>query len=220
VVATPDIDALTERVRRAGARHWLEAPGDEVPFARLWMGAAAGDIADYDAAADAGLRFEFIPSNSAAFSPELFRAPADKPQPGDAGLRRIRFRSFLVRDLSETLRRLEAVFGWTPDGPVREEAARGYRFAEMSANHLHGAGLRIAEAFDPDTPVGRDFATQGPGPYAITIAAFDLEAMAAALSERGAAFHRLPAGRYEQEAIVLDVALGAPIVLVPDALHR
>jgi len=216
VVATPDLPALVERVRAAGARHWLQPAGKEVGFDRLWIGTAQGDTADYDGAVDSGLRLEFVPSSAAALPPEAFRRPADRPQRGDAGLRRIRYRSFLVDDLSQTLRRLEAVLGWTPDGPVREEPSRGYRYAEMSLNHSHGAALRVAETFDPDLPVGRDYVTQGPGAYAITIGAFDLQAMAAALTERGAPFHWVPAGRYEPEAIVLDVSLGAPILLVPD----
>jgi hypothetical protein len=184
------------------------------------MGLREGDVADYDPAADDGFRFEFIPSNSSAFSPKLFQTPVDTPQPKDAGLRRILGRSFLVADIDQTLRRLEALFGWTPGGPVREEKTRGYRCVEMSRNHAHGAALRLVQPFDPDSLVGRDFAAQGPGPYAITIAALDLETLACALIDRGASARRLPAGRWEPEAILPDGALGAPIVLVPDEARR
>jgi hypothetical protein len=216
VVATPSVEALAERAARAGARCWFQAPAPEVPFARLWMGAAAGDLADYDPGADGGFRFEFIPSDSPAFSAKLFQPPVDEPRPGELGLRRIRSRAFLVADINATLRRLEAVFDWAPAHPVRDEAQRGYRFVDMSANHAHGAALRLIQPVDADTPTGRDFAAQGPGPYAITLSAFDLEATAADLAARGVPHRRIAPGRWEPEAVIPDAALGAPIALTPD----
>src|SRR5690606_22405395 len=99
VVATPDLPGLVERVRRSGARHWLQPAGEQVTFDRLWMGAGVGAVGDYDPTADGGFRFEFIPSNSQAFSPRLFEAPQDEPRKGEVGFRRIRRRSFLVADL-------------------------------------------------------------------------------------------------------------------------
>src|SRR5690606_18400920 len=114
-------------------------------------------------------RFEFIPSNSAAFSPRLFETPHDEPRKGEVGFRRIRRRAFLVADLDATLRTLERVFGWEPAHPVREEASRGYRFAVMSLNHPHGAALMLVQPTDPDGLAGRTLATQGPGPWAIFV---------------------------------------------------
>ncbi len=218
VVAVPDLDALAERVRAQGLRAWFEPMGENVPFDKLWMGSAVGDIGDYDPTADDGFRFEFIPSNSVAFSPKLFETPTDTPRPGETGFRRIRHRAFLVADLDASLRALETKFGWSPAGAVRDEPGRGYRFADMSANHGHGAGLRLVQAADPDSATGRDFAAQGPGPYTITIAAYDLAATAADLEARGTAFTRLAASAGEPEALVPDLGeVGAPFVIVPDA---
>jgi hypothetical protein len=218
VVATPDLPGLVERVRRAGARHWLQLKDDKIPFDRLRAGVPEGDLADYDPAADGGFRFTFIPSDCPAFPPEVFRRPHDKPQRGDPGMRRIRARTFLVNDIDESLRRLEAVFGWTPADPVREEPSRGYRFVSMSSNHPHGATLRLIQATNPDTRVGRDFAAQGPGPYVITIVTYDLDAMEAALADRGAPARRLEPGKWDSGAILPDGALGAPFLLVDDEL--
>ena len=86
----------------------------------------------------------------------------------------------------------------------------------MSANHAHGATLRLVQATDPDFQAGRDFAAQGAGPYTITIAAFDLDATAADLARRGLAHHRLAAGRWEPEALIPDTELVRPIAIIPD----
>ena len=218
VVAVPDMAALAERVRSRGLRAWFQPQDDEVPFDKLWMGAVPGDIHDYRPEADLGFRFEFIPSNSVAFSPKLFETPTDTPRPGETGFRRIRHRAFLTADIDATLRGLAENFGWEPGHPVREETDRGYRYVDMSANHAHGAALRLVQAVDPDSAAGRDFAAQGPGPYTITIAALDLEATAADLKTRGTRFKRLEAGRFEPEAIIPNLGeVGVPIVLVPDS---
>jgi hypothetical protein len=220
VVAVPDLPQLVERVRRSGARHWLQPAGDQVTFDRLWMGAGVGDLGDYDPAADGGFRFEFIPSNSSAFSPRLFETPQDEPRKGEVGFRRIRRRAFLVADLDAALSTLERVFGWEPAHPVREEPSRGYRFAVMSLNHPHGAALMLVQPTDAHGVAGRALATQGPGPWAIVVAAFDLEATFADLTARGAPVRRLPAGAYEPEALVpqLSPTLDAPIIITPDGL--
>lgn len=220
VVATPAIEALAERVRRQGVRHWFQPKTEQVPFDRLWMGSPPGDLGDYDPDADGGFVFEFIPSNSSAFGPKLFERPHDEPRPGATGFRRIRRRAFLVADLDAKLRKLEDVFGWTPARPVRDEPSRGYRFATMAANHAHGAALRLVEPTDPDSLAGRTLADQGEGPWAITIAAYDLEATFADLEARGVAVRRLPAGAFEPEALIpsLSPELSAPIEIVPDGL--
>lgn len=218
VVATPDLDALAERLRSKGLRAWFQPKAEEVPFDKLWVGAVPGDIADYRPDADFGFRFEFIPSDSSAFAPKLFVKPVDEPRLGETGFRRIRHRAFLVADIDAMLHGLAENFGWEPAHAVRDEPGRGYRYVDMSANHGHGAGLRLVQATDPDSAAGRDFAAQGQGPYTITIAAFDLEATAADLTARGTTFTKLAAGRTEPEALVphLD-ELGVPVTLVPDS---
>lgn len=218
VVATPAMAELVERVRRAGALHWHQPPAEDVPFERLWMGSPVGDLATYNPEADGGFVFEFIPSGSSAFPPKLFETPNDAPRPGETGFRRIRSRAFLVADLDAKLRKLETTFGWEPAHPVREEPGRGYRFVTMAANHGHGAALRIVQPTEPDSAAGRALADEGPGPWAITLAAFDLEATAADLISRGVSFRRTPAGKHEPEALIpeLSPTLDAPIVIVPD----
>jgi hypothetical protein len=221
VVATPDMTNLVEKVRKSGARHWLQPPAEDVTFERLWMGIGPHEAADYDAAADGGFRFEFIPSDSPAFPPKAFTRPLDEAKPGEVGMRRIRYRAFLVADLDASLRRLEAVFGWEPAHPVRSEPRHGLRFATMSANQPHGAHLRLIEAMDPDTAVGADYAAQGPGPYTITLSAFDLEASAADLSLRQTAFKRVEPGLYTPGALVpiLSPGLGAQFAIIDDGMN-
>jgi len=221
VVATPDIVALAERVRRAGVRHWFQEPAQDVPFQRLWLGVPVGHVGDYDPdAGDGGFRFEFLPSNSSAFSPKLFQRPEDEPRPGEAGFRRIRHRAFLVGDIDASLATLERVFGWEPAHAVTDEPSRGYRFVDMSANHGHGATLRLVQATDPDSAAGRTFAAEGPGAWTITVAAYDLDATAADLAARGTAFRRLAPGKAEPEALVPDLTGGlqGAITLVPDSI--
>lgn len=198
VVATPDIDALAERVRRAGLRHWLQPPAEDVPFARLWMGVADGDLARYQPEADGGFMFEFIPGEPPAFSAKQFAGGRDE-NPVAGAYERIHSRAFLVADLDQTLRHLERGFGWTPDQDVHEEA--GYRFAVMSANVAQGARLRLMEARDPDSEIGRDYAQWGKGPYTITIGVHGLAAKADDLRTRGTDFVRHQAGRHNPERL-------------------
>ena len=193
VVAVPDMARLVERVRASGVAHWLQEPAEDVPFQRLWMGAAPGDLGHYTAAADCGLRIEFIPSDSNAFSPKLFVTPVDEPRPGEVGYRRIIARDYGVADLDAALAHMDRVFGWDAAHGVRDVPERGYRYATMAANHAHGAALRLVE----QTGGGA-----GPGPLAIVIAAFDLEATAQDLERRGTRFVRLRATAHEPEALV------------------
>jgi hypothetical protein len=215
VVATPRIDELAERLARQGVRHWFQHPADS--FRRIWLGSPADDLGDYDPSADGGFRFEFIPSQSEAFTPKLFQHPVDEPRPGQAGFRRIKHRAFLVEDLDASLRKLDATFGWEPAGPVRDEPGRGYRFALMSANFAHGAVLKLVQPTDPDAGAARDLEAQGPGPYTIGISVYDIEATAADLAARGVAFERLAAGAAEPETLSLNLPdVGAPLALIPD----
>ena len=215
VVATPCIDELAERLARQGVRHWFQHPADS--FRRIWLGSPEGDLGEYDPSADGGFRFEFIPSDSEAFTPKLFQTPVNEPRPGQTGFRRIKHRAFLVADIDATLRQLETAFGWASAGPVQSEPGRGYRFVDMSANYTHGAVLRLVQPTDPDGRAGRDLRAEGPGPYTIGIAAYDLEATAADLSARGAAFESLAPGAAEPEALLLSLPdLGAPVALIPD----
>jgi hypothetical protein len=215
VVATPCIDALAERLARQGVRHWYHYP--EGSFRRIWLGSPEGDVGDYDPSVDGGFRFEFIPSDSEAFTPKLFQHPVDEPRPGETGFRRIKHRAFLVADIDASLRRLETLFGWDAAGAVRDEPGRGYRFVEMSANFTHGAVLKLVQPTDPDGRAARDLKAEGPGPYTIGIAAYDLAATAADLTDRGVTFDRLPAGSAEPETLLITLPdLGAPIALTPD----
>ena len=218
VVATPVLDEVVERVRRAGVAHWLQPATDHVPFDRLWLGSPPGDLGKYDRAADGGFVFEFIPSNSSAFAPGLFAAPQDEPKLGQAGYRRIVHRSFVVADLDAKLRLLADVLGWLPAHEVRDEPSRGYRFVTMTANHAHGAALRIVQPTSADSTAGRTLASQGEGPWAITLSAYDLSVTVADLRARGVHVDEFPAGQFEPEALVphLSSEIDAPFVIVPD----
>lgn len=215
VIVTSELDSVIARVRESGRRHFYQGPPDMPGFPRIWLGIASADHVDYRAQADCGLRLEFIPRGASSFSVEHVDTTPDTPRPGEAGIRRILSRDFLVEDLDAVLRDLDATFGWQPDHEVREEPGRGYRFASMSRNFPQGAGLRLIQATDPDTKIGREFKSEGPGPYSIVCSVFDLDATAADLEARQTDFTRASAGRHEPEALhVLSPNLGAPFVFV------
>jgi hypothetical protein len=215
VVVTSELDAVVERARRSGRRHWFQSPPEMPGFPRLWMGIVGADHADYDPTADCGLMLEFIPRGASTFSVQEIDPSPDIPRPGEAGIRRVAFRDFLVRDLDAALRDLQETFAWEPAHEIREEPERGYRFAPMSTNHPQGASLRLIQAIDPSSQTGKDFAGEGHGPYTIVCSVYDLDATAADLTARNTPFIRLPAGKHEPETIsVLSANLGAPFALI------
>lgn len=217
VVVTSELDAVVARARELNLRHWFQTPPDHPGFPRLWVGIPNSDHKDYQPDDDCGLMLEFIPFGASAFSVTEVDTAPDLPHPGEVGMRRVQYRDFLVRDVDACVQTLSTNFGWKAAGPVADDPARGHRIVTMSANYRQGARLRLVEPTNPDLQPARDMAAEGPGPYTITIAVFDLEATAADLESRGTPFDRLPATPHAPETLViLDTELGAPFHLIPD----
>lgn len=205
VVVTPRMDDLIDHVRKAAVRHWLQVANDEVPFDRLWIGAAEGDPGDYDRSADAGLIIEVLPSNAPTYFPQFTtKVPPEPENPADGDFIQIVSRAHFTDDLDATLKTLERNLAWEPAGPIIEDRAAGYRFASMSYNYAHGAKLKLVEPLDVDSYVGRYYSAWGPGPYAIRFAVYGLEAKAAELEERGTGFTRLSATKHTPELLAPD----------------
>jgi hypothetical protein len=211
VVATQELDRLHEHVQRLGVRHWLEIPvHDKTPFPRLWTGVTADEPCRYLPDDDAGLMFEFIPSDSAAFTPKLFQTPAPEPvDPTPGQMIRVLSRAFIVDDIDGALQTLSKNFLWEPEGSVIEDRSAGYRSVVMSRNFVQGAALKLVEPLDAENPVGEYAAKWGSGPFTIRVAVHNLEAKCDDLSLRGTPFVERAPTDYEPARLLIDPAATA-----------
>jgi hypothetical protein len=120
--------------------------------------------------------------------------PADTafaPEPRDSGpgeMVRVTARGYIVRDLDDTLRRLDRNFGWEPPGAVEALADAGYRRARLTFGMPHSASLDVIQPTQWDSPTGHYLHNWGPGPYSFRIAVTGLAAKADDLRERGTDF--------------------------------
>jgi hypothetical protein len=155
-------------------------------FTRLWVGISPDEPTKYDASFDSGLRIEVLPFDYFGI------AEAGKPldeleaEPGD--MLRVVERSFLVEDLDLTVGTLDQSLGWRPASAIEEDPRSGCRRATFNCQLGHGASLLLLEPFSFGTFEGSFFQRWGPGPYSITIAVYDLDAKAAAMSGHGIPF--------------------------------
>jgi hypothetical protein len=201
-VAAADVDALIERVRSRGLRHWVQPSTDTFPFQRLWMGITADELAGYDAAVDGGLVLEVVDTATTGVRAEFFdatTAPPDDNAPGT--MVRTAARCVLVDDLDHTLERLVDCFDWEPErGPEQgEEGSRrahlGFRLAQSACvDLLEPAGDGEAATFLRDW---------GPGIWSVRIAVSDLEAKAEDLRARGTPFTIERTGFEHPETVLL-----------------
>jgi hypothetical protein len=198
-VAAPDVEALIERVRGLGLRHWVQPASGEYPFLRLWMGITAEDLADYHSC-DGGLMLEVIDTRTVGLPPDVEVPPIDD---GAAGtMVRTAARLFLVDDLDRSLDELAFAFGWEPEsGP--QKGADGTRRALLGFRLPQSARIELVAPADGSE--ARAFLRRwGPGIWSIRIAVRDLEAKAEDLRARYTPFDRVETG-FEDPPVVLRV---------------
>lgn len=209
VIATPDMSALAEHVKRLGLRHWLEPGSGKTSFDRLWMGIAGEDFT-YQPEADAGLIVEVIPSDSNAFVPKLFqKTPPEPVDPVPGQMIRILSRAYIVDDLDQTLKVVSQNLLWEPAHSVVEDPDAGYRYAIMSRNFSQGAALKLVQPTSPATHTGAYHARWGSGAYTIRIAVHDLAAKCDLLRSQGTRFTDVAATVHEPERVCVDPSFTA-----------
>jgi hypothetical protein len=198
-VAAPDVEALVERVRGLGLRHWVQPASDGYPFQRLWMGITADDLTDYHSC-DGGLMIEVIDTRTVGL-------PADVDVPaiddGAAGtMVRTGARLFLVDDLDRSLDELAFAFGWEPEaGP--EKGTDGSRRAVLGFRLPQSGSIELVAPAER-SEAGAFLHRWGPGVWSIRIAVGDLDAKAEDLRARGTPFERMETG-FEDPPVVLQV---------------
>ena len=192
VLITDDLGSVIQRLYDRRVPFRLARVTPEMPFDRLWLGCTPEDPR-YDPAVDGGLCIEIMalePLQIPAAASDTPPPEARDPQPGDLG--RVLSRGFLVRDLDDVLRRLDANLGWQPPAPVEVLACEGVRRARMGFQMSHSATLDLIEPTTWDGYAGRYLHNWGPGPFYIRLSAHGLEAKAADLRRRNTAFTLVP----------------------------
>jgi hypothetical protein len=191
VIATDGIEELIEKLHRRRLPFRLAPIDDRLAWERLWVGTTP-EQPRYRPVVDGGLCLEWHPIAPLQMPEDTFGditpQPRD-PQPGQ--MIRIVNRSFLVRNLDETLRLLDTNLDIVPSGPVELFEAEGYRRARITFTVGHSATLDLIEPVRWACDTGRYLATWGPGPYYIRIAVNGLDAKAADLEARQTRFRRV-----------------------------
>ncbi|HXY93379.1 MAG TPA: VOC family protein [Acidimicrobiia bacterium] len=172
-IATSDIDAVVDRLVEQRRRHWTHvAPnGDR----RVWVGVTPDDPGDYRRDGDGGLRFEFLPTAALRLPGAVFDAPRST-----TGLR---WRTYLVADIHDTLDEIAGAFDWTPEQPV-ETGRYGSRRATLGFRCVNSTQLRLVQPAGA-TADGEALRRYGPGPWSLTLAVDDLDATIDDLRRRG-----------------------------------
>lgn len=190
VLATPTVqlDALIERMLRRRLPFRLARRTPEMQFDRLWVGTTPEDPR-YSPVVDGGLCIEIMPTEPLCLPPETYSIPAPEPlNPKPGEMIRVTARGFIVRNLTDTLRKCSANLDWEPEGPVESLSKEGYLRARMAFQLPHSASLDVIEPTVWNSEAGLYLLNWGPGPYYIRIAVNDLRAKAEDLKERGTAF--------------------------------
>ena len=190
-IASSAVDALIDRVRGRGLRHWVQPSSDSYPFPRLWMGISADDLAGYRTGGDGGLMVEVVHTDTLRLPPAAFTANP-LPEDSDADVTRTAARCFLVEDLDRSLTELADTFDWEPEaGPERADdgsrrALLGFRLRQSAlVELLEPSGDREEAAF---------LKRWGPGVWAVRIGVSDVPAKADDLRSSGTPFEEIRTG--------------------------
>ncbi|MGH7855935.1 MAG: lactoylglutathione lyase, partial [Candidatus Binatia bacterium] len=165
VLVTRRFDELVEKLMRRRLPFRIAPRSEEMPFDRLWVGVTP-ENPRYSPVVDGGLVIEVLPIEPLQMPAETFATPPPAPRdlkPGD--MVRIMSRSFLVRDLDETLELLSTNLDWEPAGAVEVFEEEGFRRARMSFALPHSAAVELIEPIRWDSETGTYLNTWGPGPY-------------------------------------------------------
>jgi len=182
VVGVRDVPALAQRLATIGVTHRLTEPSEAYPFPRLWVGNDPTQPHVHDPKADGGTHLEFLPTAVLRLpEPE----PVDHVEVEEGAAVRISARTILVANLSDTLRRYESHFDWTPiSAPSR--GADGVLRARFRPEYPRGADLELIEAGPSAHGYEADFArAHGHGACSIRLAVRDVAAARARLSGLG-----------------------------------
>jgi hypothetical protein len=192
VIATDSIEELIEKLRRRRLPFRLAPVDDRLAWERLWVGVTP-EQPGYRPVVDGGLCLEWHPIAPLRMPDETFAPEPPEPRGlAEGDMVRIVARSFLVRDLDETLRLLSANLDIEPQGPVELFADEGVRRARVGFTVSHSATIDLIEPVRWNCEAGRYLATWGPGPYYIRIAVHGLDAKAADLAARETRFTTVP----------------------------
>ncbi|WP_043782823.1 hypothetical protein [Rhodococcus sp. JVH1] len=181
-----DVESVITNLERRGVRHRVSPAGNDFPSPRVWIGVTDDDPLGYDPTVDGGLLAEVISPDLAGL-PTEYADPADFDSYAPGTIVRVAARRFLVADLDEAVRALDANLLLTPSGLVTDTVARRARYTfGIGAS----AGIELAQPTSADSDLA-DFAGKwGPGPHAVVLAVRGLEQFALDLEVRGTPFTR------------------------------
>lgn len=188
VLIVDSLDEIVERLARRGAAFRIARKTPEMSWDRLWVGVTP-ENPRYRPDVDGGLCVEVMESWPLQLPADMFAATPPEPRdPSPEDMVRVTARGYLVRDLDDTLRRVEDNLGLTPSEPVRELVGEGYRRATIGFGVGHSATLDVLQPTRWNSLVGYYLHNWGPGPYYLRISVIDLAAKADDLLARDTAF--------------------------------
>ncbi len=208
-IASSEVDALVDRVRRLGVRHWVQPASDWYPYSRLWIGIDAQDLAGYRPDGDGGLMLEVVDTATLRLPDDAFTGPPPPPAARAAGtMVRVLSRGFLVSDLDHALGCVARTLGWEPEDRV-ERATDGSRRARLGFRLAQSARLELIE------PRGdreeRDFLERsGPGIWHVRVGVLGLDAKADDLRARGTPYRVVRTGFADPEVVLRVDASAVP----------
>lgn len=186
VFSVPDPEDYVRRLRDASIPFRYDPGSGELAFGKLWIGQTMdGDSFEYDPVFDAGLFIEIVPTSSMRL-PEAAEDPPTTYDVDAGAVVRAASRSFIVDDIDQTLRTVEASLGWQASD-VRQSAVDR---SVVATYRPRLPGSAVFELLQPngEGPVADHRAAYGTGAYRITFAVNGLEAAAARLDDRGATY--------------------------------
>jgi hypothetical protein len=185
-LATADIGAVADRLRRQGCAFFTMPATDTNPFTRLWLGWTADELGAYQPLADGGLMLEICETGALLQGPRLFDPIGDPDEPPGAMTRVLR-RSWIVDNLADTLSALDQHLDWRPATPPAMDDRLGCRRALMGFRHPRSADVELLEPVSAG-PLKDSYDDFGPGAWTIRIGVNDLSAKAEDLRRRGTPF--------------------------------
>jgi hypothetical protein len=185
-LATSDIHGVADRLRENGCPFFTLPATESNPFTRLWLGWTDQARGAYQPSVDGGLMFEICETGALLQGPRLWDLGSDPDLPPGSMIRVLR-RSWIVRDLDQTLSALEQNLGWATAGEPALDGATGCRRAVMGFHHSRSAELELLEPVGAGA-VAASLEAFGPGAWVIRIGVNDVRAKAADLRKRGTAF--------------------------------
>ena len=186
VLIVDDLRPVVERLEAQKQPFRIARITPEMTWDRLWVGVTP-EHCQYEPSVDGGLCLEIMECWPLQMPESAWEAPEPRDaKPGD--MVRITSRGYIVRDLDDTLARIDRNLGLVPEGPVERLDDEGYRHASIGFNMRHSAKLDLIQPTDFRSLTGYYLHNWGPGPYSFRISVVGLEAKAEDLRARGTNF--------------------------------